>query len=146
MPQNRVRAALELLNPSERLLFQRMLPVDQRHALAVYGAARGAAPNDPALWKAALLHDAGKGRPTLPMRVALTLLSSWAPWLLIRWAATQPRTSLRRRLARLAAHTEASARFAELAGSDPDVIEILRAYGHREHPHGRLLAELDATR
>ena len=123
-----------------------MLPVDQRHALAVYAAARAAAPSDPALWKAALLHDIGKGRPTLLERTLVTLLSGWAPWLLIRWASTQPRASLRGRLARLAAHTQASARFAELAGSDSEVLETLQAYGHREHPRGRLLAEIDATR
>ncbi len=121
-----------------------MLPCDQRHALAVYDAARTAAPDDEPLWKAALLHDVGKGRPSLAERTAKTLIVALAPWIAIRWQR-RPVTSLRGRLARQAADTAASARFAELAGSDPAVIEILASYGYREHAGGRLLAELDRT-
>ncbi len=126
-------------------MFDRLAPVDVRHSLAVYAAARTTAPDDRALWRAALLHDVGKGRPSLIERAAVVLLASYAPWLLIRWHH-HPLTTRRGRLARLASHTEASARYTELAGSDQDVIAALRGYGHREHARGRTLAELDASK
>ena len=97
------------------------------------------------LWVAALLHDVGKGRPGRLDRVMLTLLETSAPWLLIRWRRHPP-SSRRGRVARLVAHTEASAKLAALAGSAPEVVETIRAYGHRDHARGRLLAELDAER
>ena len=145
IPYDRVREALEALNQDEQALFHRMRPVDQRHALAVYDAARRSAPRDQVLRTAALLHDVGKGRPSLGDRIALYLLEILAPWLLIRWQL-RASDSWRGRQARLVAQTEASARFAELAGSDTAVVDALRAYGQREHARGRLLAQLDATR
>jgi len=135
--------AMQRLNEDERTLFQRLSPADQRHALAVYGAAQEAWPNDDALQVAALLHDVGKGRPGLADRTGLTLAKALAPWLLLRWQL-RPATSRRGRIARLGGDTEASARLAELAGSPPDVVETLRCYGFREHERGRRLAELDA--
>ena len=121
-----------------------MLPVDQRHTLAVFHAAQAAAPDDEILWKAALLHDVGKGTPSLVERVVKTLLVALLPWIIIRWQA-HPVSSVRGQLARQASDTEASARFAELAGSDSPVVETLRSYGYREHLRGQLLAELDHT-
>lgn len=145
VPRQQLDEALRQLTPNERLLLARLRPVDQRHSLAVYAAAREAAPDDPGLWVAALLHDVGKGRPGRLDRVMLTLLETSAPWLLIRWRRHPP-SSRRGRVARLVAHTEASAQLAEVAGSAPEVVETLRAYGHRDHARGRLLAELDAER
>ena len=145
VPRRQLDEALRQLTPNERRLLARLRPVDQRHSLAVYEAARAAAPDDRALWVAALLHDVGKGRPSRIDRVMLTLLETSAPWLLIRWRR-HPTRSRRGRVARLAGHTEASARFAELAGSAPEVVAAIRAYGHRDHARGRLLAELDAVR
>ena len=145
VPRQRLDQALEHLSRNERRLLARLQPVDQRHSLAVYAAARASAPNDRVLWVAALLHDVGKGRPGRIDRVMLTLLENFTPWLLIRWRRYPP-SSRRGRVARLVAHTDASARLAELAGSAPDVVEALRAYGHRDHARGKLLAELDAER
>lgn len=135
-------AAIRRLNEDERALFLRLSPADQRHALAVYHAARLVSPDDEALQIAALLHDVGKGQPGLADRTGLTLTKALAPWLLLRWQLF-PATSRRGRIARLVGDTEASARLAELAGSRTDVVETLRAYGFREHARGRLLAELD---
>ena len=145
VPRRQLDEALRQLTPDERRLLARLRPVDQRHSLAVYAAAREAAPNDHVLWVAALLHDVGKGRPGRIDRVMLTLLETSAPWLLIRWRRHPP-GSRRGRVARLAAHTEDSAQLAELAGSAPEVVRTIRAYGHRDHARGRLLAELDAER
>ena len=135
--------AMQRLNEDERTLFRRLSPADQRHALAVYEAAKDGWPEDEALHIAALLHDVGKGRPGLADRTGLTLTKTMAPWLLLRWQLLQP-DSRRGRIARLAGDTEASARLAELAESRADVVETLRSYGFREHTSGRRLAELDA--
>ena len=145
VPRRQLDEALQQLTPNERRLLARLQPVDQRHSLAVYAAAREAAPEDRVLWVAALLHDVGKGRPGRLDRVMLTLLETSAPWLLIRWRRHPPSSS-RGRVARLVADTEASAQLAALAGSAPEVVATLRAYGHRDHARGRLLAELDAVR
>ena len=134
---------MQRLNQDERILFRRLSPADQRHALAVYEAAHDAWPQDEALHIAALLHDVGKGRPGLVDRTGLTLTKAMAPWLLLRWQCLAP-ASRRGRIARLVGDTEASARLAELAGSRADVVETLRSYGFREHASGRRLAELDA--
>ena len=145
VPREQLAEALEHLTANERRLFARLQAVDQRHSLAVYAAAREAAPDDQVLWVAALLHDVGKGRPGRIDRVLLTLLETSAPWLLIRWRRHSA-SSRRGQVARLAGHTEASAQLAELAGSSPDVVATIRAYGHRDHARGRLLATLDAER
>ena len=145
VPHEQLAEALEHLTANERRLFARLQPVDQRHSLAVYAAAREATPDDRVLWVAALLHDVGKGRPGRIDRVLLTLLETSAPWLLILWRR-HAASSRRGRVARLAGHTEASAQLAELAGSAPDVVATIRAYGHRDHARGWLLAELDAAR
>ncbi len=138
-------AALALLSDDEQTLFRRLAPVDQRHSLAVYRAAAAERPDDSALQAAAMLHDVGKGRPGILDRALLTLVEENAPWLLLRWLR-RPAASRRGRIARLARHTEASARFAELAQAHPAVVDTLRSYGFREHARGRLLAELDAER
>lgn len=135
--------AMQRLKADERTLFGRLRPTDQRHALAVFEAARASRPDDEALQIAALLHDVGKGRPGLTDRTGLTLAKAFTPWLLLRWQLLPPATR-RGRIARLAGDTEASARLAELAGSHVDVVETLRCYGFREHARGRMLAELDA--
>lgn len=134
--------AMLSLTDTEQRLFARLLPVDQRHSLRLFEAARSAHPDDPVLGVAALLHDVGKGRPGRLDRVMLTLLEYIAPWFLIRWR--NRRWGLRGQLARLATHTAASAAFAHLAGSNTDVVTTLRAYGHRDHQRGKRLAELDS--
>ena len=143
VPANSRDQAMQRLNVDERKLFQRLSSADQRHALAVYAAARDIRPEDEALHIAALLHDVGKGRPGLADRTGLTLTKALAPWLLLRWQLCSP-TSRRGRIASLVGDTEASARLAELAGSRADVVETLRCYGYHEHERGRRLAELDA--
>ena len=143
VPASSREQAMRRLNQDERMLFRRLSPTDQRHALTVYEAAKDGWPEDEALHIAALLHDVGKGRPGLADRTSLTLTKALAPWLLLRWQLCPP-TSRRGRIARLVGDTEASARLAELAGSQADVVATLRSYGFREHERGRRLAELDS--
>ena len=144
VPNHRLHEALRFLTDDEQRLFARLQPVDQRHSLQMFEAARAMQPNDRVLWVAALLHDVGKGQPRRLDRVMLTLLETVAPWRLIR-GQRLPRNSWRGVIARLAAHTEGSARFAELAGSDAEVVVTIRSYGHRDDARGKRLAELDAV-
>ena len=143
VPTEAREQAMGGLNADEQALFRRLSAADQRHALAVYTAAQDAWPRDAVLHVAALLHDVGKGRPSLLDRAGLTLTKASTPWLLLRWQHHSP-TSRRGRIARLVGDTEASAWLAELAGSHADVVATLRCYGFREHARGRALAELDA--
>lgn len=143
VPGSRLNEAMLSLTEDEQRLFARMLPADQRHSLRLFEAAQAAHPDDPVLWVAALLHDVGKARPGRLDRVLLTLLECSAPWVLIRWRNL--RQGWRSRLARLATHTVASAAFAHLAGSNPDVVATIRSYGHRDHKRGKRLAELDSA-
>ena len=136
---------MNLLTPREQQLFDRLPACDQRHSLAICAAVQTEQPQNTSLQVAALLHDVGKGRPTRTERVLLALMSSYTPWLLIRWRRNRL-NGWRGRLARLVVHTDASANFAELAGSSVNVVATLRAYGHRDQADGRFLAELDGSK
>ena len=131
---------------------------DQRHCLDVYHTLRRAGHEDECLLRAALLHDAGKGRPaglaggrgsgwpmTVWHRVAIVLLQAFT------WRDAGPRW-----LARLAAdgrgwkapfglhagHAEAGARQAEEAGCAPEVVGLIRDHhgGGAEGDQERLCA------
>jgi hypothetical protein len=58
-PEERALVA-QTLTSAERRLFERAARFDQRHSLDVYWTLRRGGYDDPALLKAALLHDAGK--------------------------------------------------------------------------------------
>ena len=145
VPTDACDRALARLNCDEQILFNRLCPSDQRHALAVHASAMTTWPNDGVLHVAALLHDVGKGRPSALNRIVFTLLTTFAPWMLLRWE-NQPITTKRGQIARLSHDTELSAQFAQLANSNTDVIDTLRSYGFRDHTRGHRLAELDAIR
>ena len=136
--------AFTRLNPDERTLFLRLSPGDQRHSLDVYRTTVVEWPNDTYLHVAGLLHDVGKGRPSLFERIAFSLLITFAPWILLRWE-NKPRNSAIGRIGNLLKHTSDSALLAELAGSHPAVIDAIKSYGFREHKQGCRLAHLDAT-
>lgn len=74
-----------LTTPAQRLLFARMSPNDQRHALAVGRTLQQAGYQQPALLQAGLLHDVAKslGQPIL-YRVAIVLLKAFWPAALVR--------------------------------------------------------------
>lgn len=120
------------LSAGEKTIFERMPRRDRRHSLDVLYTLRDAGYNDSVLLKAALLHDAGKSDPrlTLAHRVAVVLLSRWAPGLLERWA--RDGRGWKAGFAVHLNHPEAAARMAEEAGSEPEVVELIR--NHQAHP------------
>jgi hypothetical protein len=74
-----------VLTTPQRWLFARMLPNDQRHAVAVANTLRQAGYGELALLQAALLHDVGKsmGQPIIH-RVLIVLLKAFWPSALYR--------------------------------------------------------------
>ena len=144
VPLDSREEAFANLNLDEQTLFLRLAPADQRHSLTVYQAAITQHPNDKHLHVASLLHDVGKGRPSLLDRIAFSLLTSFAPWTLLKWEHTSPngRTG---RIANLLGHTCHSAQLARLAGSHPFVVDTINSYGFREHEQGSRLALLDSS-
>lgn len=74
-----------LTTPSQRQLFERMSPNDQRHAVAVVRTLQEAGHHQPILLQAALLHDVAKsmGQPIIH-RVLIVLLKAFWPAMLAR--------------------------------------------------------------
>jgi hypothetical protein len=123
-----------LPEPAARL-FRAMPRPYQRHALNVAARLRREGHSDPILLSAALLHDMGKWDPASGRKVPVVHRSVVA---LITWCAPG-RTLLRRLVAGPPPvrswrypwhlqqhHPELSARLAEAAGVDPDVVTLVR--------------------
>lgn len=72
------------LTPAERRLFEATAPRDQHHHLETLRLLARHGEPSPALARAALLHDTGKGFIHLHERVLYVLLAAAAPWLLDR--------------------------------------------------------------
>ncbi len=124
--------AVEQLSPAEAAIYGRMSSTDRRHSLGVFYTLREAGHSDPILLKAALLHDAGKSdrRLTLAHRVVVVLLRRWAPNLLERWA--QNGRGWKAGFAVHLNHPQSAAQMAERAGSEPEVVELIR--NHQAYP------------
>jgi len=125
---------VRLLGPGELRLFERMPRFDQRHCLDVYHTLVRAGHTDPLLLRAALIHDCGKvgdhGR-TIPLLYygLFVVLKKYAPSLYQR--AARDGRGLLWPFAVHAAHERRSALLAEMAGSPPDLVGILRDYAAR---------------
>ena len=111
------------LSTREQALFDRMLPFDQRHCLAVWRLVRKKAPEDIDLQRAALLHDVGKGLPSNGQRVALVLANKLAPGSLGRWRKS--RIVWLSQVSQLDDHARAGANLLTLAGSNRRVIDLV---------------------
>src|SRR3990172_444846 len=135
--------ARAILSERERQLFDRMPAFDRRHSLAVWRRIEELAPHDGDLQAAALLHDVGKGMPSVAHRVALVLALRFWPRNLTRWSRMPPR-SFRGALWGLAGHAEVGGRFLEAAGSSPRAVEIVRRQGDAEMPEAALLGYVDS--
>ena len=123
-----------LLDPGELRLFERMARFDQRHCLDVYHTLTAAGHHDAVLLRAALIHDCGKvaddGRSISLLYYGLfVVLKRLAPALYQR-AAGDGRGPLWP-FAVHAAHERRAAQLAELAGSPPELVAILRDYAER---------------
>ncbi len=130
-----------LPTPPQRLLFEQMLPNDQRHAIAVARLLEQAGHTEMALLQAALLHDVGKllGQPIL-YRVLIVLLELSSEPLLQRVSAASPLTyadinQTRDHLSRIprwrqpfvihAQHPIIGAAWAEAVGCEPSAVRLI---------------------
>lgn len=117
-------AELELarssLTAEQAALFAAMERRDQRHALAVWRRLRLNGATDRDLWAAALLHDCGKGRVPVWLRVLYVL---WPA--AVRRLAVEGAAGARGAAYRLAHHAELGARLAEMAGSSPTTVRLI---------------------
>lgn len=136
-----------LLTPSELQLFTRMPRFDQRHCLDVCETLMRAGHTEPALLRAALLHDTGKvddnghAIPLLYYGMFVVLLKLAPP---VYWQAAKYGRGLLRPFATHASHEQRSARRAIEAQSGADVIAILSDYAARiETPATQALAWAD---
>ena len=118
--------AYRYLNGAQRVVFESMMLRDQQHGIEVYRRVRAAAaPNDEALFAAALLHDCGKGRIALWQRVVHVMVGATAPWLRLRIASEQG-AARRQAFWRLLHHPELGADMVAQTGADPDTIRLIR--------------------
>jgi len=117
-------------------LFDSMSLRDQRHCLDVYHTLRIRGCGDSDVLRAALLHDAGKGRLAaaevrLWHRVCYVVLAAAAPGLLERLA-------LRGGLGALRHHPERGALLAAAMGAPNTVVDLIRRHEAPEAPDDRL--------
>lgn len=133
--------ARSYLVPVQFALFERMARCDQRHCLDVFYTLYAAGHRDCALLQAALIHDAGKaaGRLTVWHRVAVVLMSAFAPRWLQRLAAQD--RGWRAPFAVHVQHPYQGARWAAEVGCSPDVVALIHRH-HESNPKDRRLALL----
>jgi hypothetical protein len=117
--------AYRYLSGPQRAVFEAMMLRDQQHGIDVYRRVAAAAPDDHALFAAALLHDCGKGRVAVWQRVAHVLLGAAAPSLRTR-IASQHGAGWQQAFWRLLHHPELGANIVAQTGADPDTIRMIR--------------------
>ncbi len=152
------QALTSVLTPSQRALFRQMPTHDRRHSLNVCQSLRRAGYTEHtakgrALLAAALLHDVGKsqGRIWLWQRVAIVLLTRWAPSLLGWLGRGRPR-GWRGGFVVHRQHAAVGARLAEQAGCSPLTVTLIRRHQEargdglsRENELLAALQQADAT-
>jgi len=141
----------EYLTPLQRALFRRQSRYDQRHSLDVFFDLRAQGETNEDLLQAALLHDVGKERLWLGVRVAVVLLEAFYPEGL-RWLARRERWGPWRNPFFIhRAHPLRGAILAQAAGCSPTTVALIRR--HQEplagnpdiDPLAPLLARLQAA-
>jgi hypothetical protein len=115
-----VEQARGLLPENQSRLFFAMERRDQRHALEVMRRLREST-DDASILVAALLHDCGKGKVALWLRI----LNVLAPGL-VGALATAGSRGWRGSAYRLRHHAEIGATMAEAAGSNPTTVRLIR--------------------
>lgn len=122
-----------LLTPPQQALFLAQQPGDQAHALVVARSLQQAGQAEPRLLRAALLHDVGKA-PGIPLayRTLLVLLKRVAPGWLRQLSATEH--GWLAPLARAVHHPELGAELVERAGSEAEVVALVRYHQNAQPP------------
>jgi hypothetical protein len=137
-----------LLGLAGMALFARLSPNDQRHSLGVYLTLVAQGCRDPAVLRAALLHDVGKaaGHLSLPYRVTAVLLHALAPrWL--DWLEANGDGWLLAPFRLAAAHAALGARAVAVAGFSDTVVQlVLRHHERAVDPADPLAEPLAALR
>ncbi len=137
----------KLLPAALYMLFCRMPPSEQTHALEVYQRLRRRAVHDPELLQAALLHDVGKALHPLKLweRVVVVLAQGVAPGVVKRWGKASPQ-GWRRAFAVAVQHASWGAELAAQAGASAAVVYLIRNHHAIEMPptgeHLRVSPEL----
>lgn len=147
-------AVAQLLPEPAAALFERMPRRDQRHSLNVLRRVQQAAPNQPDLFAAALLHDAAKTaqpgrRVRLRHRVLVVLLEAIRPGWVEQLARDDPNDWRYPFFVHLH-HPEQGARLAQAAGCSAMTVELIRRHqnkltGAPANETERLLALLQAA-
>jgi hypothetical protein len=130
-PRRPVEAAALLphLNPAQIVLFRRMQPSEQAHALRALERLKGAGWSDPDLLAAALLHDVGKVLLPLSLldRVVVVLGKRFFRQSIKRWSADRP-DRYSRPFVVAAHHPQWGADLAAQAGASPRAVDLIRRH------------------
>lgn len=138
IPEHDLRYARRLMTPQELRLFHAMEPRDQRHALEVMSRLRRVTEQRDLL-VAALLHDCGKGRVPVWLRILHVAAPRFG-----RSAGQEDHPGWRGAAYRLHRHVEISARLVQDAGcSDLTVRLVAGTHTPAEADLARLLYEAD---
>lgn len=110
-------------------LFLTMSKNDRQHHLRVYRRLKAASHTDPALLKAALLHDVGKTRFRfgIPERILAVAVQALFPSYFAQWSQGEPQ-GWRRALIVSARHPQWGAEMVQQVCDDPLVIELIRLH------------------
>lgn len=118
-----------VLNPAELALFTQFSANDQWHSVRVLRLVRAAGCDEPALYKAALLHDIGKTRMPLTMidRIVVVMGSRLWPGKTAVWGSGEVH-GWRRPFVVKAQHPAWGAEMVATAGSDLLTITLIRRH------------------
>jgi putative nucleotidyltransferase with HDIG domain len=118
-----------VLNPAELALFSQFSANDRWHSVRVLRLVRAAGGDEPALYKAALLHDIGKTRVPLTIidRIVVVLGSRLWPKQTIVWGNGEAQ-GWRRPFVVKAQHPAWGAEMAAAAGSDLLTITLIQRH------------------
>ncbi len=118
-----------VLTPAELQLFRRFPVNDQWHSVRVLRLVQASGGTEPALWKAALLHDVGKTQVRLTAwdRVVIVVGGAFWPGKTAVWGNGEARGWQRPFVAK-AQHPAWGAAMAETAGCDPLTVILIRRH------------------
>ncbi len=130
----------DVLSQPEMDLFMRLSVSERKHSLGVYQNLVAEGERNPALLKAALLHDVGKSLFPLglPERVGIVLGKRLFPERSKRWGKKDGR-GLTKMFVVAERHPVWGAKMAENAGASPLVVQLIRKH------HQRLPVGVDAS-